>query len=166
MKRRWHKSAYILLGMMCLNLLAGPRVIYGAEANEQAVSKTVITEGRNGQPNQVAQNGQGKQDTKSEQVTELQSKDQGNESSQSNQNIQKEQGSQNVQEAQNNQGGKSGKQQEASDPTQVCLTLVALFGIGSFAAVLSSVLYKLYVSKKVVALPVLYYGNREEGLHE
>ncbi len=142
MKHRQHKLRYMVLGMLCFNLLVGNVVTYGAQMNKTQVEVTQeVSSSQSDKVNSDTQEGS------------LEDKV--------------------AQEKQSSQGGrhdkisKSGKQKEDTDPIQIYLTLVALFGIGSCTAVLSSILYKLYVSRKVVALPVLYYGDsRKEGLYE
>ena len=109
MKNVWRKGKYIVLAMICFNLVALPMSVYATENN------------------------------KIERTTQSES---------------------------DKKGDKGNKQQEEVDSIQVYLTLAAIFGVGTLTAVLSSVLYKLYLSKKVVALPVLYYGEKEEVLYE
>lgn len=179
-KERWHKAKYLLLGMMCCNLLAGPMNVYGTEINSHNVEKQVEGESQGGQrgqgnsvgqDNQAGQGTQAGQDNQAGQDSQLgQGKQEGQASqgSKEGQEAQTSQGSTEDQGGQSNKGNKGGKEgkQEATDPMQVYLTLIALFGIGSCVAVLSSILYKIYLSRKVTALPVLYYGKREEGVYE
>lgn len=155
MKERWHKEKYVILSALCLSLLFGPKMIYGQEVNStnvHSVEKQVEVQ----QENQIVQEGQNSQDTQDQQ--EDQNSREGNDSEQSQQS---------EGEGKNNQNNnKSGKQQQTSDPMQVCLLLAALFGVGSLTAVLSSILYKIYLSRKVNSLPVLYYGKKEEEVYE
>ena len=177
MKNRWHKSRYMMLGILSLNLLVGATAAYGEEVNSPKVEVAQETrEGELAREKQLTSGGQVAAEIQYRAESQAEGEDQVSKASRSTQeenqsipNMQREQRKQDDVSSENRQGGqggKGGRQQEASNPIQVCLTLVALFGIGSFAAVLSSVLYKLYVLKKVVVLPVLYYGNGGEGLHE
>ena len=128
MKEKWHRAKYVLLAMICLNLLSDPMILYGQEVNDSNIHNV---------ERQVEGQVEGEQEEESNK------------------------------RAQGEQKHSSGddKQQE-SDLLQVYLSLAALFGIGSLTAVLSSILYKIYLSKKVVSLPVLYYGKKEEETYE
>lgn len=156
MKERWHKEKCVILSTLCLSLLLGTHNLYGQEAENVKVQQTA---------NQV----EVQQELGS---TEDINNNQGDKNLEDNQSEAKQgQGSNVVQTGEgstqeHNKGNKNSKAEEADDSLQICLSLAALFGIGSLTAVISSILYKLYLSRKVTSLPVLYYGKEKEKLYE
>ncbi|CDM70300.1 Hypothetical protein CM240_3183 [Clostridium bornimense] len=64
-------------------------------------------------------------------------------------------------DSQHNSRGK----EQTTDSKQVYLVLAAIFGVGSFSAVILYTINKWLIGRKVTALPVLYYGRNEENMN-
>ena len=58
------------------------------------------------------------------------------------------------------------KQEKISKIKQVFTFIGLVFGIGIISAIVLSISYKIYLSRKVVPLPVLYYGKEEDAINE
>lgn len=61
---------------------------------------------------------------------------------------------------------KSKETSSEADSKEVILSLVAIAGVGGAVAVLLSIMYKIYLAKKVNAMPVLYLKQKETTFDE